>query len=185
MINMLRSKPTWQHNNMTTIMTWHSYLLLELYNTAHGGIYIHIHMYIYKNIIPKHVRKTYTFARPVNREGYMAYILSTISHVASSGPKCFHYTLTCLISRFHSMSTFFYKIECGSSWNSPTCSTCNINQSITWSTYLTYLLSNDIWNIMEFHCGRKCKSIDHRSDLLNDPERSTKSRCHLCRWSNT
>ena len=47
-----------KQTNMTpnNITTWHPYLLLELYNTTRGDIYIHIHMYIYQ----KHHTKTYT-----------------------------------------------------------------------------------------------------------------------------
>ena len=49
------NKPTWHHNNMTP------YCLLELYNIAHGHIYIHMHMYI---IQPSH--QTYTKTSPNN-----------------------------------------------------------------------------------------------------------------------
>ena len=147
MINLPRRNTTWQHRNMTTIMTWHLYLLLELYKIAHGGIYIHIHMYTYQTITPKHISRKFT--QPVNKEGYIARIWSTISHVASLGPKCFHCTLNCLISRFGSMSTFLCNIHWGSDRNYPSGSTCNTNHSITWSTSLTYFLCNDTWNTLQ------------------------------------
>ena len=48
-----------KHNKYNIIITWDPYYLLEIYNIAHGGTYIHIHMYIYQTS-PKHVPKTYT-----------------------------------------------------------------------------------------------------------------------------
>jgi len=56
-------------------MKWHPYLLFKLYNIAHGGIYIHIHTYMYQTA-PKHVPKTYTktSTQLVNKEGHIARI---------------------------------------------------------------------------------------------------------------
>jgi len=36
-------------------------------------------------------------------------------------------------------------MHCGSGWNSPSASTYNIDQSVTWSTSCTYLFSNETW----------------------------------------
>jgi hypothetical protein len=36
----------------------------------------------------------------VNKSGYACFMASSISHVASSGPKYFHYTLTCAMVMF-------------------------------------------------------------------------------------
>ena len=54
--------------------------LLELYNIAHGGVYIHKHMYIYETS-PKHVPKNIpkqrtktTLPQLANNEGYIAHI---------------------------------------------------------------------------------------------------------------
>ena len=144
MITLLKRKPTWQHKNMKTIITWHPYRLLDICNITSGSIYIHIHMFIYQTS-PKHIPKTYTkiSAQLENKKGYIARIWSTISHVASSSPKCFHCTLTCPIAWFQSMRIFLCKTYCGSCWNSPFGFTCNTYHSITWSTYLKYFLGND------------------------------------------
>lgn len=141
--SIYNDQPAEKQTNMTTIMAWHPYRLLELYNTTHGGIYIHIHSTYTKNITSKYIPKKFT--QLVNREWYIAHIWSVISHVASSGPKCFHYTLTCSIARFQSTRIFLCNIYWGFGWNSPSSSSCNTNQSITWSTSLTYFLSNYTW----------------------------------------
>jgi len=154
MIKLLKRKPTWKHNKHNIIMTY-LYRLLEFYNIAHGGIYNHIHTYIYQTSskhvwkhIPRHIPKYHTkttSSQPKNKEGYIAGIWSAIYHVASSGPKCFHCTLTCSIAQLWNKRTFFCNIHWGSDWNCPFVSTCNTNQSITWSTSLTYFLSNCTW----------------------------------------
>jgi len=154
-ITLLRRKPTWQHNKNNIIMTWHPYHLLELYNISHGGIYIHTHTYIYENItkhVWRHIPKTYT---KILLQNYFASTrkkrridsLHLILHFPCSliEPKVLHLTLTCLISWFHNMRTFFCNIHWGSSWNSPSSSACNTYQLITWSPYLAYFLSIDTW----------------------------------------
>ena len=95
------------------------------------------------NIVKTH--KPNKFYQPSNKEGQKAHILLAISHVASSGPKCFHFTLTSSIARFRSMSCFHCNMHYVSVWNSPSGSTCNTDQSITWSTSWTHLLSNETW----------------------------------------
>jgi hypothetical protein len=42
----------------------------------------------------------------VNKNGYACFMASSISHVASSRTKCFHYTLTCAMVQF--MSEVFF-----------------------------------------------------------------------------
>ena len=147
-----------KHNNMETIMTWHPYCLLEIYNTTHVDIYIHIHMYIYQNITSKHIPKI--FSQTMNREGCISRIWSVISHVASSGPNFFQCTLTYSIAWFQSIIIFFYKMHWGSSWNFLSGSTCNTNKLITWSTSLTYFLRNDTWKTScNFIVGGDRKSV--------------------------
>ena len=85
-----------QHDN---IITWLRYHLLEIYNIDLFGIYNDNHTWIY----------TYTkthLPSPQNNEGYITHIWSTIYHVASSGPTCSQWNLTCSIARFHSMRIF-------------------------------------------------------------------------------
>ena len=134
MINLLKRKPTWQ-----------PYHLLELHNKIHGNIYIHIHIYTCQNITPKHIWRKLT--QLVNREVSIEWIWSSISHVVSLGPKCFHWTFTYAIAWFWSMRIFLCKMHWGSNYNYRFGSTYNIDHLITWSTYLRYFLSNDTWNI--------------------------------------
>jgi len=106
-----------------------------------------------------------TSTQLVNREGYIAHIWSTISHVASSGPKYFHFTLTSSIALFQSMICFRYKMNWGSRWNYPSGSTCNTNQWITNILHVSFKQSN-MKNIMDFHYRRQCKLVPIHSRIL-------------------
>jgi hypothetical protein len=58
-----------------------------------------------------------------NKIGYACFMASSISHVASSGPKCFHCTLTCAMVRFQSEVSFLSNMHWGFGRNSPSGST--------------------------------------------------------------
>lgn len=137
----------------------------------------------YTKMTPKHKAKT---ASPqlINNEGYMTRIWSSISHVASSDPKCFHYTLTCLIDDSRAWVAFLqYTLRLQlefSIWFHLQYKT--VNQMIN---ILNILLKQ--WymeNIIEFHFRRQCKSIGYMPNPLNDTEGSTKPWCHLGTRSN-
>ena len=55
----------------------------------------------------------------VNKKGYACLMASSISHVASSGPKCFHCTLSCEMVIFLSGVSFLSIMHWGSRNNSP------------------------------------------------------------------
>ena len=55
----------------------------------------------------------------VNKIGYACFMASSISQVASSGPKCFHCTLTCAMVRFLSGVSFLSNMHWGYGRNSP------------------------------------------------------------------
>ena len=62
----------WKENQHDKIATWKPYRLLEIYNTSHGGIYIHIHIYIYQN-----------FFSSTDKQ-WSIHILHLINHLPSS-----------------------------------------------------------------------------------------------------
>jgi len=156
MKDLLKSETSWQQDNIITIITWHQYCLLELYNLSHGGIYICIHIHTHTKTSVKHVPNIYqhqtktALPQPTSNEGWSVCIWSAFSHVASSGPKCFHFTLASSIGLFLSMRFFCYNMHWRSGWNSPSWFTYNTDQSITWLTSFIYFLSNEIsktsWN---------------------------------------
>lgn len=139
--------------------------------------WVRIWEYVHK---PKHIPKTFT--QSVKREGWMANIWSSISHVPSSIPKWFHCTLTWSIKENEHLSlqhTPRFWMEF-SIWihlqYKPTIHMINI--------FNIPLRKCHMEKIMGFQCWRQCKSIGYWSNPFKNIERYTKLRYHIGTWSN-
>lgn len=162
-------------------MTWHPYRLLEIYKIGHGGIYIHIHMYIYQ------------ISLNMYQNIYQKFFASTRKKWRIHNPHLIH-LLPCSFMRPKLLPLHLNLIDCSVPKNEHIFLLYTLRLQLEFLIWfhLHYKPSNHMinifnillkkWhmeNVKDFHCQRKWNLIGYWPNPLNNTEGSTKLWCQL------